>query len=219
MTTSFAFLTNPPVDVEINGETFQFYPLSLGSNHKLKNLAKPLASAISMLMADTTKDTGRRWEEFANKEDAAEGGATLASSKTHIEAITPELAKYRTDQKEKAVEKILDCLTDPALSETVAYIIMDSMRGVFPVALNGHAFTDFKNKLTIQNTIALLKGVVQANASAFDPFLEPLKAAMQKSFQTSSAAPFQDYNTQSQASEEASGRPSLGPKALPKSES
>jgi len=192
MARSLAFLKSKPTPVTVNGEIINFYPLSLNAVHLLKGFVGPVSGAISTLFAKTDTDTGRQFDEFASKEEG------MASSKTKIEPVSVDMARFRSQQREAAIKTLMDTLTDPGRHRELMLIITDSMRDEFPVKPNDNQLADFMLNTDVPSAIELFKGVLKANGGLFDPLVSRVTEAMKD--QTSPPSPLLQFpDSQSRA--------------------
>lgn len=206
MSSDLAFLKSKPTAVEINGQLMNFYPLSLGALHRLKGLAKPISSALSALFAKTDTDVGRNYEDFVNKD------AEMASTKTRTEPISVDLARLRSDQRERALAQLLDCLTDPVVHRDILLIITDSARDSFPAVMSDVMIKDVMTKMDVATMVAMFQGVVKANGSAFGPLVGKVSEALKNSISAPSPlqqSPDSQSSSRSQSDAEAVPLPTL----------
>ena len=165
---NLSFLCPTAIDHEVHGKTIRFYPISGRMLFKLRGIARPLAHAISVLFADKSNDTSRQMHDFAFKdEDGSEGER---GSQTIISAITPELLRERTQQKEMAIDKLVDAVMNESNSLLIAEMIFDSCRDVFPRKPSTADLEIFLQECSdFVSLTSFLVGVGKANVQVFGP--------------------------------------------------
>lgn len=195
MALDLAFLEDKPTPVWIGdpatGKSVNFYPVDLETLHTIKGMARPISNALSVLFSKEDSDTGRQWNEFADSQ------AGQASTKTIIEPIAPELAKFRSNQRAEAISQLMDCLTDNNTHDILVGIVLASMKEEFPLRPKRGTppFNEIKSKISVPRLLELFKGVMAANGDFFRPLVEKVTDAMRR--EASPPSPLQ----QSQASQ------------------
>lgn len=178
MSKDLALVPSAPITKQINNKDVDFYPLSLRATLKIKTLAKPIATALAVLFADTKTDIAKTTEEFQN---VPEG---LVSSKLNLQAISTDLAKMRSDQKQKAFADLVDAFLDEKNMDALTEIVLDSLR----IKASAQDAKGYQNEWDVTMMVELLKGVLEANVRVFGPLAVKVKEAM---VQTSLLSPQQ----------------------------
>lgn len=166
---------------EINGRPVAFYPVSYYMLSKLRKTAKPIGRALAILTTGSDKDTGNIFREFGNpytdekgqiiKIKGRNGEQTLRDMETIAEAISPDLAITRAEQKAEAADLLLSVFTEPENLEMLAEVILDSLRwekSERPPA------KEFANEVTLPMLSQMIVGVCKANKGVLGPLGEKL---------------------------------------------
>lgn len=171
------FFTNEAVVRKtIKGKELAFYEASFGMVHKMKNLAKPIISAIATLLTDRTGDSGlTRHEHWEPKAEAL-----ITQSK--YEAISAELASLRAQQRQAAIDQVVEVLMDKDNLMILTEIIADSLREDFKRDENGEVTEEDVKFLAQQMTapvfVEMVKAVATANKDVFGPLAQRLSQAV-----------------------------------------
>lgn len=168
----FTFLTPNCVSHTIGEKEYKFYPISVGLAFKLRSVAKPLTKALTTLLGDTKEDTGSIQRVVANAQGTSD-------QEIVIEPISADLARLRHEQRQKAVEELVEALTAEANLEIVGDILVDSLREDFPPGDKSNPTgKQFMAEITLPNVPDLLIGVAKANKGVFGPLVSKVGAMM-----------------------------------------
>lgn len=168
---------------KVGGRDTDFFPVSVGMMFKLRRLAGPIAKALAILTAGSSKDTGHIYRQVGEPITDENGKpilvgqgdnvSTIRDTETIAEAITPDLAAFRSRERQGAVEDLLVALTEEKSLATMADIIMDSLR--MPKADRPPASEFFGPEgITTDLLPDLIAGVAKANKGVFGPLAEKL---------------------------------------------
>jgi len=159
---------------EIEGQSFNFYPVSLQTAFKLRAVAQPLVKGLAVLFAENKADSrilDRSWEDAEGK------GHEFVT-----EPVTPEIASFRRQQINTAVEDIFRIFQDESL-EAIGEILMDSLCDLFPRDQEKPPVSEFLGTVTLPCLPEFLVGVAKANKGTFGPlasiFHGPLAQAVE----------------------------------------
>lgn len=156
------FLSPIPVDYEVDGKTYQFYPISTKVLFQLRGLAKPLARALGVLLTSSQNDYGKETVEVKAPDDGYQ-------IRTSIQPITSDLAKARHEQRQMALDQLVDGLMSEGSSTMLALMVMDSMRDTFARTPTPAQLAAFVNETPATVLVEMLMGVAAANKKLFDP--------------------------------------------------
>lgn len=171
----WTFLKPKGVEHEVEGpegpEKLMFYPISMSSLFTLRVIANPVARAFAALFQNEDNDVGIT--------DRTKGDGKLKGefvTEKIIEPVTLELAKFRLQQKQIAMEEAVQVLFDPENSRVIMRLIMDSLRDNFDRKMN----EDQKNAVAEElfDTIdgghfrELLTGLFKGNKKVFGPLAD-----------------------------------------------
>lgn len=159
---NFTFMSPTFELQDVFGVPYKFFPISIRSLVNLSSLAKPLMQALTVIFRNEETDTG-----YLSKK--TRGGGEDVFSK---QALEPELAKLRSQEKERAFERLVDAVTSPVNAKALARLIMDSCREQFPRTLTDANVEEFVNNTDVEAWTAFLTGLIKANKRVFDPFLK-----------------------------------------------
>lgn len=162
-------------EVAAGQPSIRFYPISPGLLFQLRSVARPIALALAVLFQDKDRDGGRVLRSFRDPKTGEEGTETV------LEPVSVEMAKFRSDEREVAIDRLLDAVADEKTRIILARIVWDSAREDFdrgpgiPSAEQLKQLVD-SPAMTIEAWGALLKGVAKANAGILGPLGEKLVA-------------------------------------------
>lgn len=149
------------VEVNVHGETIQFYPVRLRALMKAQSVIADLAKAATSLF-DPNEDDYTKKTITKQKMDLAEDGEEPDMQEidaTVIDAISPVHAKERIKRREQSVHEAISALLDEENLTKVAIIVEDSSRGV----CEQEAFLE----ATPEIVTSLLRATLRANFSVF----------------------------------------------------
>lgn len=162
------FIAPKGVEYEIGEDKLVFYPVSVSSLFVLRDIAAPIARAFAALFQGEHNDVGTV--------DRTSGDGQINGefvTEKIVEPVSMELARFRLDQKQHALEDAIQTLFSPTHARTVMRLIMDSQRDIF----DRDASEDQKDE-TAQELLEtlnpsqfqeLLKGLYEGNKEAFGP--------------------------------------------------
>ena len=167
------------------GVDWKFWPLSVSGMYAFKSLYGPLGSAIVALTETRSTDTASVFREVGDAvrdEDGKPimfGNRPLRDTENSVEAISPELAKVRLSQREKAIGDVVEALMDDANKESLARIVIDSTRlkEQLPELKDGAQCPPAKSlfdQIGLDAIPDLVKGIAKANKGVFGPLTETL---------------------------------------------
>lgn len=185
MTPAPSFLSAiKPVDHLVNGETHYFYPLSVGELFQIKDLLKPIARSLSVLLSNTDKDRG----SFSHSE--FEPGDTNAKVFERSETpVSVDVARFRSEERTSAASALIDAVTNKTNGKAVARVLMDSLRDQYPDRPIKDADAEaFFAQLDIVTLRQLLAGVAKANKDVLGPFQGRVEEVF-RSAQTNGSVP------------------------------
>jgi hypothetical protein len=111
---------------EVEGQKLIFYPVSMSSLFTLKVIATPIAKALATIFQNENNDIGIT--------DRTSGDGKLNGefvTEKIIEPVSLDLATFRLQQKQSAIEEALQIIFDPINSRIIMRLIMDSLRDEF----------------------------------------------------------------------------------------
>lgn len=145
----------------INGKTMKFHPISSGLMFRLRRLAVPIAKALTTLFQKTGTDL--TVIERSHSGDEGDGREVIQ------EALSPSLAKLRTQQRADAMAELIEALSAEQNQLLLGQIITDSLREEFPRSMPTKDVQEFISSLEVPTLVALLKGVAAANSEVLGP--------------------------------------------------
>ena len=208
----FTFRDRRHVDHKVNGETFRFYPNRMALLTQARDLAEPVAKAITTLFADQSRDAG------SNVKRHHEGEFFMEDIKT--EGIDIDMAKHRVNERADAISTILGTMSDPRSLVLLGKLFMDSLRDEFPYQkersareveefLYGEEGEDSEYEgLDMPVLVELFQGWMKANATTFGETGESLVGLVRAKIEGLVADSGQDSETTNPTSGEPSKTPS-----------
>ena len=126
----WTFLKPQGVEHEVEGRKFTFYPISVDSLFILRIVAAPVSRAFASLFQSEENDVGITERTIGGKlEDQF-------TTERIIAPVSLDLAKFRTQNKQKLFEEAAHVLFDPSNLRILVRFIMDSLRDEFDRNLN-----------------------------------------------------------------------------------
>jgi len=154
----------------VMGKKLKFHPITVGALFRLRRLAPPLAKALTTLFEQNAKDSTTIQRSVTEKDGSV-------ANETVLEAINPQLAQLRSNQRAKAIQDFIEAFTDTENMNIVAEILIDSLRDLFPPGSSDNPSPeDFVNQLQASAFSEMLQGLAAANREVLGPLLEPLEA-------------------------------------------
>lgn len=163
----WTFIKPKGVPCKLDEDELLFYPVSISCMFTLKEIAAPIARAFASLFQSEGNDVG------ATDETVSTNNQSDFINRKIVEPVSMELARFRLDQKQRAIQDAIETLFSPANSVIVARIIMDSLRDDF-ARKNTEEQKDAEAK-DLLDTIdgamfqQLLHGLYEGNKKVFGP--------------------------------------------------
>ncbi len=180
-----SFLSSRFVERDIDGQLHRFYPVSVRAVFKLRDISKPISKAIQALLTGND-DTSRESVKMTDKERNYQ-------ERVVVSAINPELARLRHQQKQDAIETLINGLLSEESSFVLADLIMDSMREAgFPKNPTIQQKAEFVNGTSATAMVEMAKGLAEANKELFRPlalWLESMRVTLKSKLAGSPAEP------------------------------
>jgi len=164
-------------DQEIGDNSFRFYTNSVKAAAKTSQLLEELAAHVSVLLGKTSQDQGHIVEDFKDPETGA------SVEKTSVPPINPDLARLRSEERQKAVRGAIKALLNAKHRMTIAELLMDSLRDDWDRAKPhpSQEIQEFLDGMDMPTLVSFIKGWATANAKLFgelgNVMSGPMKAA------------------------------------------
>lgn len=165
-----SFLTTKGVEHPVGDRTLTFYPVSLRVAPKALGLLEPVVKAIGTLVADGASSTDSFTERTFTKPSGEIGRETIH---TPPDAT---VIKARQEIRDKAIAEVVRSLLDRKNGVDLAEILVDSLRDEFPrnPRPKPKEIEAWWDEVDLAHAVDLVTGLVKANRSVFDPFMEAL---------------------------------------------
>jgi len=171
----WTFIKPKGVDHEVDGpdgpQTLKFYPVSMSSLFTLKAIANPIARAFASLFQSEDNDVGIV--------DRTSGDGQMNGQFTTEKIVKPvamDMAKFRLQQKQQAMEEAVQVLFDPDNARTIMRLIMDSLRDEFERSMSEEQKNEVAEELlsTLDGVHfrQLLTGLFKGNKKVFGPLAD-----------------------------------------------
>jgi hypothetical protein len=194
---------------QVSDQQVEFWSCSFPVLFQLKSAVGPISKAVMSLFKGNRNDVSRFQEDTKNKDGTP-------SRVIQEMAITPEMAKVRAEQSNKAIQEALDGIFADQNRLLIGKVLMDSMRGVCKRKPTVPEIEEFLADLDFGIIVEMLTGVAKANAEVFGPLVRTWlkQAASLLRERVSSVSPTSDVSN-------LSGEPSepeslVGPQLVPK---
>lgn len=149
------------VEHKVGERTLRFYPVSTGLLLRLRTMGKGLAQALTTLLSQAKGDQGYEETRF---DDPRNPGAKVV-----FHAVTPEVRAARSKEREDAVGRLVEALTDERNLLVVFQMIVDSLREDFPRDMQETEVSNFLRETPLPRTVELVHGLIKANAEVLGP--------------------------------------------------
>lgn len=187
-----------PVEHEVNGHKVKFFPISVNMLVKLRLLGRPLAQAIGALLSKTTDDTGAEQTHSDDTtvdvvDDVDKDGHPIkrrvlvgvTGTNTKRDPLSVEMAQFRADQKERAIDRIVDAFTDQGNLRVLAAMVFDSCREIFPRKPSEGDLDEFLAEFANTSVMGqFLAGLMKANTKSLGKLGEQLTESVAKVVRT-----------------------------------
>lgn len=124
----FTFRDKRSITHEVNGTEFKFYPNRMALLAQARDLSEPIASAINVLFADQSRDSGSAVKRTHDGDFFQEDIQT--------DALEISMAKHRVSERDAAIKTLTGTLADPMSLMLLGKLFMDSLRDDFPYAVD-----------------------------------------------------------------------------------
>jgi len=132
----FTYNSSSAVEHQVNGNTVRFFPNRIGLLTELAEIAKPVGRAVATLFGDSRNDTTSVSETFRDKvkKDLKSGLETAESvvDKITVQAVAPEVADHKRKERDRAIDELIEAVTNTRNRYMLGRLLMDSMREEFP---------------------------------------------------------------------------------------
>jgi hypothetical protein len=174
----------------VSGTEVEFWSLSFPVMFQLKSAVGPVSKVVMNLFRGGKNDVSRFQEDSRDKD-----GAPVRVVQEM--AISPEMARMRTEQINKTIQEALDGLFADQNRLLIGKVMMDSMRGICPRKPDNKQIEDFLADLDLGQVVEILQGVAKANAEVFGPLVRTWlnQAAALLRDRVSSASPTSNENS------------------------
>lgn len=180
----------PVITHPVGGHDVKFWPISVAMLVKMRSIGRPLAQALGALMGNNQSDVRR---EMTQSDDTAietvdgDDGQQkkvlvgVTGTNTSHDAISVELARFRADQKEMAIDRIVDAFTKTENQLVIAALVFDSCREIFPRRPENDDLAEFiSEQANLVVMSQFLSGIMKANAQALGKLGEQLTESVTK---------------------------------------
>ena len=145
---------------EIGGQSFSFYPVRVGRiiTGEMRAIVTPVSSAFSVLMAAKAQD-------YEVLEEVLPDGTVARAQKP----VSPEMAAYRADKREKTVADATKVLFADDTRLLIGRLLMDSLRDDCPSDPSDAQIKQFidADTMDIHTFSEFIRGMMAANTSVF----------------------------------------------------
>lgn len=162
----FDFIQPSFIEKEFCGKTLKFYAVPVKITPLLKNISEEVAEALSAFVNIARDDNNSRIEKRLTDTESHE---------IHDFGISPEVAKFRSSERAKAMKTLASSAFSSKHADLIAMIIMGSLRDLFPPDKEDtpkpeEFFSVFGDTLTHAHVAMLLKYSLEASAEVLSPF-------------------------------------------------
>ena len=163
---------------QVNGVDQAFYPITVQTMFKLRDIGTPISQALAVLFSKNDNDARKELRQVTNTE--ADGSST-SSVEDIQEKVELDTIMYRDGQKRDAIKTLLDEFTSAKNLGIVGDIIRASMRDI---GTGDIPSIEFMNALSLDIIVEMVSGVLAANAGVFEPIVGKLTEAIKERMQS-----------------------------------
>jgi len=177
--------TSRAVTSDVNGTSVSFYPMSIRLLLECKDVIKPLAGAVTTILAQEKLIRGTKTENITQGAAGEEVGGFISRSELH--APSPEMVAAQEKTRRDAVQDAIEALFSKTNDNLLGSIFLDALT---PPSERGRELPSAEDVdqlmggLDFVVAVDMLKGVAKANAQVFGPLGAKLttaaKAAMDR---------------------------------------
>lgn len=120
---TFSFRDKRHVESEVGGRTLRFYPNRMALLKEARDLSAPVAKAVAVLFQNENQDIATSIKR------QTDGDFTVED--VQQDAITEEMARFRAEQRDEAIERIFEAIADRRNQLLLGRLFMDSLRDEF----------------------------------------------------------------------------------------
>jgi hypothetical protein len=167
------------VDHEVQGSKLRFYPNRIRVLHVLADVSRPVAAALASLFADQSRDSA------LNEKTMTEGETLIRESS--VAAVSVDTIKMRAKEREDAIAKLVDAVSDKRNRLLIGQLLMDSLREEFPAhtdrpvpEVEEFLYGDGEGYegIDLPTMGEMLTGWIKANSKVFGPVGEQVAARL-----------------------------------------
>jgi len=202
----------PTVTAEVGGTEIRFWPISLSMLGRLRSIGRPLAQSIGIILGGGQNDVRQEMVQSDDTavdsvEDTDDDGNTVMrkvltgvrGTHTSRHAISVELARFRADQKERAIDKLVEAISSEENQLLIAQLIFDSCREVFPRKPTDIELKEFVNdSANLVMVGQFIAGILKANAQTLGKLGEQLTDSVAKAVRARMSVTVEDGETEGQ---------------------
>lgn len=176
---TFSFRDKRHVVAEVGGRELRFYPNRMALLKEARDLSAPVAKAVAVLFQNEGQDIATSVKRQTDGDFSVEDITQ--------DAITEDMARFRAEQKDAAIESIFEAIADRRNQILLGRLFMDSLRDEFKydsdrsvVEVEEFLYGDGDgyDGLDAPLLADLFKGWMMANAKVFGSTGESLAASV-----------------------------------------
>jgi len=156
--------------IEVDGEELTFRRCRLDAVIAARPVLEAVALAVSSWFDPSHGD-------YVKRTFVQEGDETT----TIVEAISPVSAVKRQEKQDAAITRAADALLRPENIDSVLGLVIDSLREDMSVE-------ELRQQADLGTIATLVRGMMEANARVFGPFVERVEKAMKARLEAAQAA-------------------------------
>lgn len=168
-------------------DTLTFYPLGITPLRELQEIVGPLIQSASQVFAKNQSDVKQDIEQIRNQDEGGSGSIT----RTAVDAISVELAKFRSGEKAKALEQLISACFQDENRLVLGRLLMLSLKDEFPElhrdnpngAVPKQEVDRFLSHLDVGLFSDMVYGFLKAHKEAFGPLGRRLASMMKARFE------------------------------------
>mgnify|MGYP000935049053 CR=1 FL=1 len=165
-----SFLTPTHIEHEVGGKILRFRAVSIKTAFSVRQIAVPLAKALTTLFASNSND-------FGSIERVIPDGEKFMRE-VQVQAVSPEMAKLRDTMSGSAVESLVTSLTSDGSLNAIAEVILDSLQD--EESFGPSTVEEFLSEVPLPLLPSMLVGVAKANKGVFGPLADQVEEVLGK---------------------------------------
>jgi len=202
------FLDAPSgVEHQVRGQNIMFYQMSPRMILQLRSISRPLSQALSILLRSKKSDSESIYRDFSDPKTGEAGTETIQR------AVPLDTMEALLNKKERAIDLLIDSMSQEANLHLVIKIIFDACRDLFPRNPTERDINEFIDSKGVDTgTLSqFLVGVAKANLKTLGPLADRVSETFSAKLEEALEAPRNQQDEDQTQTELPTESPESGP--------